>query len=128
MDVTPEYLLSLSFALLCWICGWLALGGIRFLASPGRRRTASPPPPFRRLSVIIPARNEAGSIGTLLDSLANAAPEETPVEVIVVDDGSSDRTAEIAATRGVRTIPAGSLHAGWPGLRRSPRCGRRTRH
>lgn len=125
MDVTPQYLLSFSFALLCWMCGWLALGGIRFLASPGRRRTASPraaptpvpspPLPFRRLSVIIPARNEAGSIGNLLDSLADSAPEDTAVEVIVVDDGSSDRTAEIAATRGVRTIPAGSLPAGWTG-------------
>ncbi len=115
--MTPEYLMSLSFALLCWTCGWLALGGMRFLASPPAAPTPVPSPalPFRRLSVIIPARNEAGSIGNLLDSLADAVPEETPVEVIVVDDGSSDRTAEIAAARGVRTIPAEALPPGWTG-------------
>ncbi len=53
-----------------------------------------------RLSVIVPARNEAGSLGACLDSLL--AQSETGFalgeqwEVIVVDDDSSDGTQEIA--------------------------------
>jgi dolichol-phosphate mannosyltransferase len=48
-----------------------------------------------KLSVVIPARDEAGSItaalGTLLDTLRSAS---IPSEIIVVDDGSRDDTAE----------------------------------
>ena len=47
------------------------------------------------VSVIIPARNAAGTIGCQLEALANqrAAP---PFEVIVADNGSGDETAAIA--------------------------------
>jgi dolichol-phosphate mannosyltransferase len=48
-----------------------------------------------KLSVVIPARDEAGSIGEtvspLLDTLRAAS---IPCEIIVVDDGSGDETAE----------------------------------
>jgi glycosyltransferase involved in cell wall biosynthesis len=47
------------------------------------------------VSVIVPARNAAGTIGRTLEALARQdLPEE--YEVIVVDDGSSDDTAAIA--------------------------------
>ncbi|WP_460275380.1 glycosyltransferase family 2 protein [Celeribacter sp. ULVN23_4] len=49
-----------------------------------------------RLSCIIPAFNEAPRIGRVLD-VTLATPEID--EVIVVDDGSSDATAEIAEAR-----------------------------
>jgi len=55
------------------------------------------------ISIVIPTRNEAGNIGRLLDALA---AEESPHDVIVVDGGSSDDTAAIAATRGVRVLAA----------------------
>ena len=45
------------------------------------------------VSVIVPALNEAEGIGT---TLASVAVQEGPVEVIVVDGGSSDGTAEAA--------------------------------
>ncbi len=71
---------------------------------------ASPP----EVSIIIPARNEEVSLGDCLQSLT----KQTGVtfEIIVVDDGSSDRTRPIAQSfAGVRVISPGPLPAGWTG-------------
>lgn len=46
------------------------------------------------LSIIIPARNEAENIGALVDGIIAACAEGPPFEVIVVDDGSTDATAD----------------------------------
>ncbi len=46
-----------------------------------------------RVSCIVPAHNEEATIGEVLDRLAAL---ELDLEVIVVDDGSTDRTGEIA--------------------------------
>ena len=43
-----------------------------------------------RISVIIPAYNAADTIGACLESVVNGADE-----VIVVDDGSTDGTADV---------------------------------
>jgi glycosyltransferase involved in cell wall biosynthesis len=48
-------------------------------------------------SVIIPARNAAGTLAATLDAVA--AQDLSDHEVIVVDDGSTDETAEIAQSR-----------------------------
>ena len=62
------------------------------------------------LSIVIPAYNEAGAIGTVLERVLALGPAFREVgleewEVIVVDDGSRDRTAEEAASYpGVRLI------------------------
>ena len=53
------------------------------------------------LSIIIPTFNEAPSIGATLDALARLRGR---VEVIVVDGGSHDRTAEIVCARGLSII------------------------
>jgi dolichol-phosphate mannosyltransferase len=52
-----------------------------------------------KLSIIIPARNEAGTIGATLDGLRERLGHEgIAYEIVVVDDGSSDATgAEVAA-------------------------------
>ena len=71
------------------------------------------------MSVIVPARNEAHNIGRCLASLV--ASDYPSFEVIVVDDGSEDDTADIVramATSGpvdLRLVPAGELPAGWLG-------------
>jgi glycosyltransferase involved in cell wall biosynthesis len=52
------------------------------------------------VSVIIPALNEAESIGTVVKSM----PWATIAECIVVDNGSTDGTAEIATAAGARVV------------------------
>ncbi|MGZ8480686.1 MAG: TIGR04283 family arsenosugar biosynthesis glycosyltransferase [Candidatus Binatia bacterium] len=53
-----------------------------------------------KISVIVPVLNEEKSIAATLQALAHLQPHET----IVVDGGSQDRTAEIAAECGVKVI------------------------
>ena len=66
------------------------------------------------MSVIIPARNEEACLGACLRSLTQHAG--VSVEVIVVDDGSTDHTREIAQSfSGVRVIDAVPLPQGWTG-------------
>lgn len=52
-----------------------------------------PAPPF---TVIVAARNEAGRLPALLEALA--AQTHPPAEVLIADDGSTDATAEVAAS------------------------------
>jgi chlorobactene glucosyltransferase len=72
----------------------------------------------RSVSVIIPARNEARSIETVLDSvLASAYPR---FEAVVVDDRSTDETAALVARRctldpRLRLIRGLELPPGWYG-------------
>src|SRR5438445_12338308 len=66
------------------------------------------------ISVIIPARDEEASLGACLESLV--AQTGVSFEIIVVDDGSTDRTREIAQSfSGVRMVDAGPLPQGWTG-------------
>lgn len=53
-----------------------------------------------RISVVIPARNEAAIIQNTLESLA----ERPRVEIIVVDGGSTDDTPSIVRRRGVKLL------------------------
>ncbi|MGB5831536.1 MAG: glycosyltransferase family 2 protein, partial [Thiohalocapsa sp.] len=54
-----------------------------------------------KLSVILPARNEAASIESLLPRIRAA---ESDAEIIVVDDGSEDATPQLATDAGARLI------------------------
>lgn len=56
-----------------------------------------------KISIIMPAYNEADAIGEVLDKLVPMA-NENGWEVIVVDDGSSDNTGDIAGTRGAKVL------------------------
>jgi hypothetical protein len=66
------------------------------------------------VSVIVPARNEEECLGACLRSLVEQAG--VSFEILVVDDGSTDRTREIAESfAGARVVDAGPLPAGWSG-------------
>ena len=53
--------------------------------------------------MVIPARNEADRIGQVLADIAEHV-ESLPVLLLVVDDGSSDRTGEVGRAHGARVI------------------------
>jgi glycosyltransferase involved in cell wall biosynthesis len=66
------------------------------------------------VSIIVPARNEEASLAACLQSLL--AQNEVAREIIVVDDGSTDGTRDIAAgLAGVRLVLAKPLAPGWTG-------------
>lgn len=68
--------------------------------------------PMQTISVVIPARDEAGRIGPLLDAIVDAPGVG---EVIVVDDQSSDATADLARRAGATVISGTALPDGWVG-------------
>jgi hopene-associated glycosyltransferase HpnB len=76
----------------------------------------------RQVAVVIPARNEAEVIGAAVTSLASQAFDGL-IHLIVVDDGSTDGTAEaaLAAARTAGALPrftllqAAAPPAGWTG-------------
>lgn len=54
-----------------------------------------------QLTILIPAFNEAETIGEVLEQLRTLYPSS---EILVVDDGSKDETANIAAANGARLV------------------------
>jgi glycosyltransferase involved in cell wall biosynthesis len=54
------------------------------------------------VSVVIPAHNEAPAIGPVIAAALAHTP--APAEVLVVDDGSTDGTAEVARAAGARVV------------------------
>jgi glycosyltransferase involved in cell wall biosynthesis len=75
---------------------------------------ALPQFPIPEVSIVVPARNEEASLGDCLKSLT--AQTGVTFEIIVVDDGSSDRTREIAQSfAGVRVISPPPLPERWTG-------------
>jgi Glycosyl transferase family 2 len=75
-----------------------------------------------KLSVIVATRNRAQAIGPCLDSIAEALAEAAPLdaEIVVVDNGSTDDTAEVIAP-GLGRIPSACNHC------TNPSPGRRAR-
>lgn len=57
------------------------------------------------VSIIIPAHNEELTIGQVIDQLREVMEAQgLPYEIIVVDDGSSDRTAEMVKSKRVKML------------------------
>jgi chlorobactene glucosyltransferase len=72
----------------------------------------------RSVSIVIPARDEASNVGACLHSLL--CQNGVDIRIVVVDDDSTDETAEIVAAiasedRRVRLLHTPPLPAGWKG-------------
>ncbi len=90
-----------------WFAGWILLWRLPTLDRRSPQRD-------HRVSVIIPARNEADRLPLLLESLRHQT--WSPSEVVVVDDHSTDTTAAVAAGfAGVTVVPAADMPPGWTG-------------
>ena len=57
-----------------------------------------------RVAVLIPAKDEAATIGALLDGISTVSVPGHALHPIVVDDGSADATAAIARHRGAEVV------------------------
>ncbi|MBK9922452.1 MAG: glycosyltransferase [Elusimicrobia bacterium] len=89
---------------LCWLAGFWMLW--RLAALPKGDAAVD-------FSVIIPARDEARRLPALLESLQNQSLR--PLEILVVDDHSTDGTTDVARRVGARVIASAPLPAGWRG-------------
>jgi len=80
----------------------------------GRRRRAplapGAPPPEGTVSIVIPARDEEARLAPCLRALRDVG-----AEVLVVDDRSTDATAQLARAHGVGVVQGAELPAGWVG-------------
>ncbi len=110
----PALIIASTSTLLAWLLAFAVLGRLR-------RCETGPTTSAGRVSIIIPARDEAERLPALLRSIA--VQSVRPGEVLVVDDHSTDATAAIAADLGARVLPAGELPDGWRGKAHACQCG-----
>lgn len=99
--------LYLSFLLLGIISGFFLLSKFPYLPSQDTRKKGI------KVSVIVPARNEALNIGHLLKSLL--VQTRLPDEIICIDDGSTDTTKAIIEKFPVTYLSVHDKPKGWTG-------------
>jgi len=90
------------------VCGWLMFRNLPrlFLSQDSH-------PHYLPMTVIVPARNEEINLDLLLSDLMK---QKTKVnQIIVVDDGSTDKTAEVAKTYGVTLLQVVDKPQQWIG-------------
>jgi hopene-associated glycosyltransferase HpnB len=112
-----------SMVLAIWLYLLVARGGFWLAAErDGSETTAAMPGPWPAIVAVIPARDEAASIGETVASLL-AQNYSGELRVVVVDDNSRDTTAETAREAAARlgkadrltVLSGGALPAGWTG-------------
>ncbi len=100
--------IAASAVFVAWLYLAIAHGGF-WRTEPLLRRTAGATN-ARRVVAVIPARDEAETIGAAVRSLVHQVER-----VIVVDDGSSDGTAGQAEAAGALVVTGKPLPTGWTG-------------
>jgi cellulose synthase/poly-beta-1,6-N-acetylglucosamine synthase-like glycosyltransferase len=75
-------------------------------------RQPAPGPVSLTVSVLLPVRDEAGRVEAALRALLAQSP---PCEVLVLDDGSSDGTADVVRRLGLEARIGAPLPRGWLG-------------
>ncbi len=97
---------------LAWLFLLLFWGG--FWRADQRLQDVAEPTKWPDVTVLIPARNEALTIGAVVHGhMATAYPGSA--SLIVVDDHSEDGTGEIADAAGALVVKAEALPKGWSG-------------
>lgn len=96
--------------------GVAALGAVHAVVNARllRRPTLPPPPCFEPVSVCVPARDEGANIGACVEAI-RASVGVGQLEVLVLDDGSTDATGRVASAAGARVVTGRKLPGGWLG-------------
>lgn len=96
--------------------GAWAVGLINARRSVASLKEPHPCPDPPRTSVVIPARNAARTIGTVIESVLSQDLGRGLADIVVVDDGSSDGTPQIVRGYGderLRYVRIDSIPTGW---------------
>ena len=108
-------LLSIGYQLIAG--GYLAYRGAVLVANARALTRLTPTPDAQApdgaptVSILVPARDEALTLPMSLPGLL----AQGAAQVLLLDDGSTDGTARIAAEHGVELIPGETLPPGWSG-------------
>jgi len=113
--------ISLALLALAAATPWLSIAPVlyvRMRGTPSLDDLGAAAPGAARVSIVLPARNEAAHIAECLRSLR--ASSWPALEIIVVNDGSTDGTADLARSAAdgdprVTVVDAPPLPAGWFG-------------
>ncbi|MFQ5566343.1 MAG: glycosyltransferase [Paracoccaceae bacterium] len=115
----PAMLVLASLSILVWLALLFGRGGF-WRADQRLPALSEPPSHWPEVVAIIPARDEAATIGAVLESHAGTAYPGR-FSVILVDDGSTDGTAAIAREAAeacphpIHLLEAAALPPGWTG-------------
>ena len=101
------HVLKTAYALVAGAVGLVApapglLGRLRLPPAPARP-APQPVPPAAPIALVLPAHDEEATVAAVV-ARAPRSVAGRPVRVIVVDDGSTDATAERAAAAGARVV------------------------
>lgn len=69
-------------------------------------------PPISLLIIQIPCFNEADTLPGVLEDLPQSLPGVDKIEVLIIDDGSTDNTVEVARQHGVKHIASHGFNRG----------------